>query len=1052
MKTSSISTLASRQVFTRLLLALLFSLSSFASLAAAPAADPTPVPGAPRQPVASYQLFAPLALRNGFQAAVQPPANQEARFIPRTALPDSTCAVSGGVFSCDLYARAGSLALPGLASPLPVWGYTAVPSGTVTNPGGPTLIVTQGSDLAITLHNVDIPSATSFAITQLSGVPDTQGVTAGNSKTYAIPAASLAPGTYLYEAGLTADGPRQAAMGLFGALIVRPSACAACVYGAGSSFTDEGVFVLSEVDPAFNASPLAFNMAEYNPSYFLINGKPYPDVDTPDPLLGIAASTEAHVALRFANAGLVHHSMTVLGLRQQVIARDGKEMTHPYTITAETIPTGETLDSLVTVISATLAGTRFPIFDAAMRLYNNGALDAPGNANPSLTPVTFGGMLTMMTVAGQAGSNGGPVVQNLSAAPNPTNGSVPLTLDGGAVAVSGVVQAAEYFVDSLGSDGSGTAISAAFGSGTVSLSFTVDPSTLLSGSRTFFVHAQDSNGTWGPPAAVVLNLDQNGPVIDTQALSPNPTNGQSDLDLQATARDTNTGGSKVIAAEYFIDPSGNPAPGSGISITLDLTDTIVSLRTTLPASVVSALAEGSHAIAIRAEDALGNWGPFTHVTLSLDKTGPQASPVTTRPNPTNGTIGLQSGTLGSYFQLLNASLSDPQSGGLSSNITAAEYFVDSTGANGTGGAMTPVDGAFNSSSEAAQAAIPLYAITALAEGPHTFYVHGRDAAGNWGDMGAVVLKVDKTGLVGTINSLSPNPTLGVASAALNVSFTDPLAAGLSSNVTNAEWFLGPDLGKGAGTAIPVTTPAGTVTLNAPVSLSGLANNSYLFQVRGKDEAANWGLPASRILDILPASGLFADGFETGGLGRWSASTGAGLSVTNAGLMAANNMNIFALTADLGSGSSYVTYNTPTSPTVNAYRARFYYNPNGVTSAHNIFTALNGATTVFQVQYRRLIVPQVRLVVTRSGGTSATNWYTINANTNSIEVSWRSSPNTAITLITNGAVRQTISNLTTVTSANHITAVRLGAQNVPGGGAGVEYFDSFVSTRTSAIGQ
>ncbi len=53
-------------------------------------------------------------------------------------------------------------------------------------------------------------------------IPDTTGVAAGASTIYTFTASS--PGTFLYEAGLTPNGQHQVAMGLYGALIVRPTA------------------------------------------------------------------------------------------------------------------------------------------------------------------------------------------------------------------------------------------------------------------------------------------------------------------------------------------------------------------------------------------------------------------------------------------------------------------------------------------------------------------------------------------------------------------------------------------------------------------------------------------------------------------------------------------------------------------------------------------------------------------------------------------------------------------------------------------------------------
>ncbi len=76
----------------------------------------------------------------------------------------------------------------------------------------------------------------------------------------------------------------QVRMGLFGALIVRPTMGADYVYDrADSQFNPatEFMLLLSEIDPYLNAKVLkgtaAFNMNTYHPRYWLINGRQFPD-------------------------------------------------------------------------------------------------------------------------------------------------------------------------------------------------------------------------------------------------------------------------------------------------------------------------------------------------------------------------------------------------------------------------------------------------------------------------------------------------------------------------------------------------------------------------------------------------------------------------------------------------------------------------------------------------------------------------------------------------------------------------------------------------------
>jgi FtsP/CotA-like multicopper oxidase with cupredoxin domain len=145
-------------------------------------------------------------------------------------------------------------------------------------------------------------------------------------------------GTYLYSSA--GDAGRQATMGLYGALVVH----------SGTPGTEDGVavdaqraLVLSEVDPAFNSAPDTFDLNNWHPSLWLINGKAYPDT-TP-----IAATAGQHVLLRWLNAGIDNNTMSMLGLRQKLVRQDGYSLPAPYEVVSQTFPPGQTADGLVTI-------------------------------------------------------------------------------------------------------------------------------------------------------------------------------------------------------------------------------------------------------------------------------------------------------------------------------------------------------------------------------------------------------------------------------------------------------------------------------------------------------------------------------------------------------------------------------------------------------------------------------------------------------------------------------------------------------------------------------
>ena len=104
----------------------------------------------------------------------------------------------------------------------------------------------------------------------LSAADQHTGATPGGTATYSFHATR--PGTFLYEAGHTANGARQVAMGLAGALVVLPADGTA----AGHTYDDESVVVLSDLDPRLNADPTGFDMRNFRARWRLLNGKPFP--------------------------------------------------------------------------------------------------------------------------------------------------------------------------------------------------------------------------------------------------------------------------------------------------------------------------------------------------------------------------------------------------------------------------------------------------------------------------------------------------------------------------------------------------------------------------------------------------------------------------------------------------------------------------------------------------------------------------------------------------------------------------------------------------------
>jgi FtsP/CotA-like multicopper oxidase with cupredoxin domain len=308
--------------------------------------------------------------------------------LPQAATLPATPCTGIGTVTCNLWAMAGSTTLPDGAD-VTVWGYAGTANGTITRPGGPVLIANQGDVVTVNLTNT-LAESTALLFQGQAMIPDLIGAAAGGAKSYTFTAYN--PGTFLYEAGLLDNAQHQVAMGLYGALIVRPSTAGRAYGDASTAFSDEALVVLSEIDPALNniailqpgKVPANFDMRKYSPKYRLINGLAYPQttpIDVPTPL----AIPGRRVLLRYVNAGLEHHSMALLGLHQIVIANDGSPLLHSHTVVGDTIAPGETEDTIATIPATTVLGTKFALYDASLLLQNS---NAPG----------AGGMLTFLSL------------------------------------------------------------------------------------------------------------------------------------------------------------------------------------------------------------------------------------------------------------------------------------------------------------------------------------------------------------------------------------------------------------------------------------------------------------------------------------------------------------------------------------------------------------------------------------------------------------------------------------------------------------------------------
>ena len=237
------------------------------------------------------------------------------------------------------------------------WGYSA--DGSMQLPG-PTLIVNAGEPFNVELTN-NLPAAAGnvsivfpgLTVTATSGGEQgelAQEAPTGGSVTYTVTATE--PGTYQYHSGTQPD--LQVEMGLYGALIVRPSttdnACTTPTIPVGGKaydhadacFDREHLFLLSEVDIDIHQAaeqqisglgPIILPAGAYHSEYWLINGRAAPDT-LAAPGRALLPSQPYNIIprmhpgerllLRLIGAGRELHPFHTHGNHARVLARDGR--------------------------------------------------------------------------------------------------------------------------------------------------------------------------------------------------------------------------------------------------------------------------------------------------------------------------------------------------------------------------------------------------------------------------------------------------------------------------------------------------------------------------------------------------------------------------------------------------------------------------------------------------------------------------------------------------------------------------------------------------------
>ena len=224
-----------------------------------------------------------------------------------------------------------------------VWQFND-PAG--TGPGELTsgLLVGEGDTVNVTVKNkLDRPI--NFIIPGV--LNNSRAVYPARSRTYRFTAPPA--GSYMYYDGF--NGKTGRAMGLSGPLVVMPADGSRTLYDGGPGFDSQYTLVLNELDDRLNAAIYnrqPYDMANYEPNYFFVNGLSYPKTaDDGDTLVAMRKGDD--VAIRFINTGLIISPQHFHGYHVNVASRDGIPETSVIEKDTVVVDVGECVDVILPV-------------------------------------------------------------------------------------------------------------------------------------------------------------------------------------------------------------------------------------------------------------------------------------------------------------------------------------------------------------------------------------------------------------------------------------------------------------------------------------------------------------------------------------------------------------------------------------------------------------------------------------------------------------------------------------------------------------------------------
>ncbi|MEK7325215.1 MAG: multicopper oxidase domain-containing protein, partial [Chloroflexota bacterium] len=272
----------------------------------------------------------------------------------------------------------------------------------------PILYAKEGGELRITLTNLGFAARPDLtdghtvhfhgfpnAVPAFDGVPELSiGVPYGRSYTYFYRPKD--PGTYKYHCHF--EDIEHVSFGMTGIVFIRPAMDDKWAYNhASTAFDREFALLLGEVwtqERWEGAHIQEHDWSDYDPDYWTINGRVYPDTLEPnsDPMTVpatprlqyqpisslVTCNSGEKVLLRFSNLGFQRQAMRVDGLSLRVIGKDAKFLdAQAYDTDTVDVSPGETMDALFTAPVVT-SPTTYLLYNRKLAYLNNGGLPGLG--------------------------------------------------------------------------------------------------------------------------------------------------------------------------------------------------------------------------------------------------------------------------------------------------------------------------------------------------------------------------------------------------------------------------------------------------------------------------------------------------------------------------------------------------------------------------------------------------------------------------------------------------------------------------------------------------